>query len=130
MRILALDIGNRRTGIAVNDPMGWNQAQPLQTILTIHLIEELPKIIAEYNIEKIVVGMPYQEDGTVSGQGHKIMNIVKEIQTHLKKNIPIKYWDESLTSKEAEEFLIQADVSRKKRKKESDTLAAALILKF
>ncbi|MBI2026854.1 MAG: Holliday junction resolvase RuvX [Deltaproteobacteria bacterium] len=126
MRILALDIGDKRTGIAVSDPMGWNQAQPVKTILTIHLLDELPKLIAEYSIEKVVIGMPYQDDGTVSGQGKKIMKKVESVKGVI--NIPIVFWDESLSSREAEEFLIHAGLSRKKRKSVSDTLAAVLIL--
>ncbi len=126
MRILGLDIGDKRIGLAVNDPLGWNKAQPLKVIERIHFLNELPKIIDEYNIETIVAGIPKGDRGELTPQARKIMKFIDEIKK--KVSMPIILWDETLSSFEAESILISADVSRKKRKEISDKLAAAIIL--
>ena len=126
MRILGLDVGDKRVGVAINDPMGWGKAQPLATLERKNLLHELPKIIEEYNIEKIVIGIPHTTGEKLSAQAKKIARFSKEIEKTMK--LPIVLWDETLSSVEAEEILISADVSRKKRKKLSDKVAATLIL--
>ncbi|MGM0602379.1 MAG: Holliday junction resolvase RuvX [Bacillota bacterium] len=128
MRILGLDYGNRRIGAALSDEMGWT-AQPL-TVIDMHghqeVLLELKKYIVKYNVEKIVVGMPYNMDGS-SG---KRVEITEAFINFLKNNLdlPIISWDERLTTSQAENVLIKADVSRQKRKKVIDKMAAALIL--
>lgn len=126
MRILALDVGDKRVGVAVNDPMGWHKAQPLKLVLRSDILKELPKMIEEYNIKKIIVGIPKNEDESLSEQGKKIMHFVRKLEKTV--SVPLITWDETLTSLEAEKILIEADVSRKKRKKSIDKLAATLIL--
>jgi len=125
-RILGLDIGDKRVGVAINDPLGWNKAQPLKVIERIHFLNELPKIIDEYTIEQIVAGIPKGEKGELTPQAKKTLKFIEEIKK--KVSVPIVLWDETLTTYEAESILIEADVSRKKRKEISDKLAAALIL--
>lgn len=126
MRILGLDIGDKRIGVAINDPLGWNKAQPLKVIERLYFLGELPKIIDEYNIERIVAGIPKGDKGELTPQAKKNMKFVEEIKK--KVSVPIILWDETLSTYEAESILIEADVSRKKRKKISDKLAAAIIL--
>jgi len=126
MRILGLDIGDKRVGVAINDPLGWNKAQPLKVIERINFFNELPKIIDEYSIQTIVAGIPKGEKGELTPQARKNLKFVEEIKK--KVSVPIVLWDETLTTYEAESILIEADVSRKKRKEISDKLAAALIL--
>ncbi len=128
MRILGIDYGNKRVGIAVSDAMGWT-AQPLAT-LKMHghkeLLEEIKEYIDKYNAEKIIVGMPYNMDGSMG----KRAEITQAFINFLKKNLDleIEIQDERLTSSQAENILLEADVSREGRKDVIDKLAAALIL--
>lgn len=128
LRILAIDYGNKRVGIAVSDALGWT-AQPLTT-LKMHghqdLLIEIKNLLDKYKVEKIVVGMPYNMDGTIG----KRAEITQAFINFLEKNLelPIILQDERLTSSQANNILLEADVSRKGRKKVIDKMAAALIL--
>lgn len=128
MRILGIDYGNKRVGIAVSDAFGWT-AQPLAT-LKMHghqeLLTEIKKYIKKYNVEEIIVGMPYNMDGSRG----KRAEITQSFINFLTKKIvlPIKLQDERLTTSQAKNILLEADVSRAGRKKVIDKLAAALIL--
>lgn len=127
-RILGLDVGNKTIGVAVSDLLGYT-AQGVTTIRRETLdkdLEVLQEFIREYDVELVVVGLPKNMNGTVGPQGQK----VKDFSNFLKKRIQpnIIYWDERLTTVEAERTLLEADVSRKKRKKVIDKLAAVYIL--
>jgi putative Holliday junction resolvase len=128
MRILGLDIGDRTIGIAVSDPLGFT-AQGITTIrrknITIDM-DELLKICKEYSVETIVAGLPKNMNGTVGPQSEKVLafcEILKE-----KIDIPIKMWDERLTTVAAHKAMLEADLSRAKRKKLVDKVAATYIL--
>ncbi len=123
-RILGLDVGEKRIGVAVSDPLGYT-AQGISTIKREDVVD-LKKIVGDYNIEKIVVGLPKNMDGSVGEQGKKILAFIEDLKKEI--NLPILTWDERLTTKEAEGVLLRADLSRAKRKKVIDKLAAALIL--
>lgn len=127
-RILGLDVGDKTIGVAISDLLGFI-AQGVTTIRRESLdkdLEQLKEIINQYDVELIVVGMPKNMNGTIGSQGQK----VKDFGNFLKKRIKpdIVYWDERLTTVEAERTLIEADISRKKRKKVIDKLAATYIL--
>lgn len=128
LRILAIDYGNKRVGIAVSDAMGWT-AQPLSTI-EMHghreLLEELNKYIEKYDVKKIIVGMPYNMDGTKGKRAEITQAFINFLKNNL--DIPVEIQDERLTSSQAENILLEADVSREGRKKVIDKLAASLIL--
>lgn len=132
-RILCLDVGDKRIGVAVSDPFGMT-AQSLATILRHHFKEDCRKISAfinEYNVKKVLVGLPLNSEGQEGPQAKKIRFFVEGFEKELKQSeleIKVELWDESLSSKEAEEFLLEAELSRKKRRKVIDKLAAALIL--
>lgn len=128
MRILGLDVGDRTIGVAVSDPLGLTA----QGITTINRkkedddIAELKKICAKYSVETIVCGLPKNMNGTVGEQGQKVLefcNILKD-----KVEIPIKMWDERLTTAAAERAMLEANLSRAKRKKIVDKMAATYIL--
>jgi putative Holliday junction resolvase len=128
MRILGLDIGDRTIGIAISDPLGFT-AQGITTIrrknITIDM-DELLKICKEYSVETIVAGLPKNMNGTVGPQSEKVLafcEILKE-----KIDIPIKMWDERLTTVAAHKAMLEADLSRAKRKKLVDKVAATYIL--
>ncbi len=124
MRIMGLDVGEKRIGVAVSDPLGYT-AQGVSTIKRENA-EELKKIVSDYNIAKIVVGLPKNMNGSIGEQGKKVLDFIEELKKKI--NLPILTWDERLTTKEAEGVLLRADLSRAKRKKVIDKLAAVLIL--
>ncbi|MGB9813058.1 MAG: Holliday junction resolvase RuvX [Thermovenabulum sp.] len=128
MRILGLDIGEKRIGIALSDELGIT-ARGLMVLQRKGISEDAKKIIEickENKAGKIVIGLPINMNGTY-GQG---VENVKKFGKKLKSLHPIEivYWDERLTTLAAEKVLIDADVSRKKRKGVIDKLAAVLIL--
>lgn len=127
-RMMGLDIGDKRIGVAVSDEMGWT-AQPIVTISRTSLekdAEKLKQILDEYMVKKIVVGLPRALSGKITPQTQKVLDFIEEIKK--KWAIPIEAWDEWFTTKEAERILISADMSRKKRKGVIDQLSAVLIL--
>jgi putative Holliday junction resolvase len=133
MRILCLDIGTKRIGVAVSDPMGWT-AQPLGVIqrkTKMRDFDEIFKYITETRAEKLLVGVPLDSDGGIGRSAKNILGLVDGIRAFLKDKdcgIPIETWDESYSTADAESHLIGADVSRKKRRKVIDKMAAQMIL--
>jgi len=128
MRILGLDYGSKRIGVAMSDELGIT-AQGLATIIRKNqkqAIEEIAEWIKTYSVEKIVIGYPIKLDGTEGIQCEKIRKFAKLLEA--KFRIPVITWDETLTTKEAECILIQANMRRDKRKQVVDKLAATLIL--
>jgi len=128
MRVLALDAGDKRIGVAVSDPLGII-AQGVTVITRKNLeadLKEIEKIIGEYKAESVVVGMPINMDGTKGKSAEKVNEFVETLKSRL--SIPVYTYDERLSTKESEKFLISADVSRKKRKSVIDKMAAQLIL--
>ena len=127
-RILGLDVGDRCVGVAISDPLQFT-AQGLTTIIRESKVKDLAAIeslIKEHNINTIVVGLPKNMNGTLGPQGEKVQKFAKKISN--KFNIEIIYVDERLTTVSAEKILIEADLSRNKRKKVVDKVAASFIL--
>ena len=127
-RIMGLDIGDKTIGVAVSDIMGIT-AQGVKTIRRESKkkdIEELKNIIKERQVNKIVSGLPKNMNGTLGPQGEKVLKLCELIKEET--GLEIDFWDERLTTVAAERSLIEGDVSRKKRKKVIDMLAAVIIL--
>jgi putative Holliday junction resolvase len=128
MRILGLDVGERTIGIAISDPLGYT-AQGLTTIRRKNLkidIEELKKICDEYSVESILMGFPKNMNGTIGPSGEKAIELSKILEEEL--HMPVKLWDERLTTVAAHKAMLEADLSRAKRKKIVDKIAAMYIL--
>jgi putative Holliday junction resolvase len=128
MRVLGLDFGEKRIGVAVSDPLGII-AQGVTVIerKTIDYdLKTINGIIAEYGAESVVVGMPINMDGTRGKSAEKVSEFVDLLKASA--GIPVATYDERLSTKESEKFLISSDVSRKKRKNVIDKIAAQLIL--
>lgn len=128
MRILSLDVGDKTIGVAVSDPLGFT-AQGLTTIRrknTGYDIQELSKICTEYSVETIVCGLPKNMNGTIGIQGEKVLEFCEIIKQNIQ--IPLKMWDERLTTAAAHRAMLEADLSRTKRKKIVDKIAAVYIL--
>lgn len=127
MRIMGLDVGQKRIGIALSDPMGWTaQGHSVLQRSSKDDMAALKALCAEQEVDLIVVGFPLNMNGT---EGPKAMEI-KEFASSLGEytGLPIELWDERLTTVTAEKILIQADVSRRKRRQVIDKMAAAFIL--
>jgi putative holliday junction resolvase len=128
MRILAIDHGSKRMGIAISDELKMI-AQPLEYILSepfAAFLDRLKKIIHEKEVEMILVGMPRNMDGSYGPAALKVEEFIAVLKDAIV--IPIKAWDERLTSAQANRFLLQADVRRAKRKEKVDKTAAAILL--
>ncbi|KAF1086597.1 putative Holliday junction resolvase [Sporotomaculum syntrophicum] len=129
MRIMGIDFGDRKIGIAVSDLLGWT-AQGVETIVRQpSMAKDLDKIKAiaqKYEVDKIVVGLPRNMNGTTGPQGEKALVFAEKIRQHL--HLPVETWDERLTTAAAERLLISADVRRSKRRQVIDKMAAAIIL--
>ncbi|MDB6030873.1 MAG: rnhD [Verrucomicrobiales bacterium] len=128
MRILALDHGTKRIGVAVSDEMKMI-ATPLEFILAepfAPVVERLKQLIREKEVEMILVGLPRNMDGSYGPAALKVQEFVAVLKETIA--VPIKLWDERLTSAQANRFLIAADVRRNKRKEKVDKTAAAILL--
>lgn len=127
-RLMGLDVGDKTIGVAVSDLL-MITAQGVTTVKRTNIkndINELKKIIKEYNVTKIVSGLPKMLDGTIGIQGEKVLEFLDKLKQHVE--LPIELEDERFTTTISERMLIQADVKRKKRKEVIDKLAAAQIL--
>lgn len=128
MKVMGLDYGDRRIGVAVSDAFGWT-AQGLEVIERRGDNSELGKIaylIRDLEIGEVVVGLPKNMNGTVGPRGEICIEFANQLKELL--GLPVHLWDERLTTRSAERALLEADVSRKKRKQVVDKLAASLIL--
>jgi putative Holliday junction resolvase len=127
-RILGLDVGSRRIGVAVSDPLGIT-AQGLETLQRRnkrHDYEHLQRVIREYQVKEIVVGLPLRMSGAEGIQSEKMRAFAEELKK--KFGLPVHLWDERLTSAEANRFLRETEMSIEKRGKAVDRMAAVLIL--
>lgn len=128
-RALSLDIGNKTIGLALSDPLGLT-AQGLETIRRSILREDLQKlgaVVERYSIETFVVGLPKNMNGS---EGERCQ-LVRAFAKHLRAEFPtveVVFWDERLSTVAAERSLLEADVSRAKRRKVIDKMAAVYIL--
>ena len=126
--ILGIDLGKKRTGIAVSD-INQKIASPLKVIENMkfnEILNILEKIVTERNICAIIVGDPINMDGSIGPKSQSSRSFIKNLSEEL--DIPILLWDERLTTVSAERSLIEADISRKKRQKVIDKIAASIIL--
>jgi putative Holliday junction resolvase len=128
MRILGLDVGTKTIGVAVSDEMGWT-GQGIGTIRRTNIradLAELNEYLQQYAVEKIVVGVPRNMNGSIGRAAEQVYFFIEQLRE--KFPIPIDTWDERLSTVAAERVLLEADMSRGKRKKVIDKVAAALIL--
>ncbi len=127
-RVLGLDVGARRIGVAISDPLGIT-AQGLETLHRKNKkydLQFLNRIIREYDVQEIVVGLPLRMSGAEGIQAGKIQEFAEDLRKRFK--IPVHLWDERLTSAEANRLLRETDLSIEKRGKAVDRMAAILIL--
>jgi putative Holliday junction resolvase len=130
MRAMGLDVGSKTVGVAVSDELGWT-AQGLKTLKINEEkqefgFEEIGQLIKEYQVDTVVIGFPKNMNGTIGPRGEASKQYAAEVENRF--GVPTVLWDERLTTMAAERVLLEADVSRKKRKKVIDKMAAVMIL--
>ena len=129
MRLLGIDYGEKRIGLAITDPLKIF-VKPFDTIdndSIANVIEKLKLIIKTQQIEKIILGLPVSVSGEESTKTIEVKDFYNELLKNL--DVPINFWDERYSTVEANEFLIKKGVNWKKSRKEIDKIAAAVILK-
>ena len=128
MRVLGLDIGDKRIGVALSDPQGL-----LASALTIIErrdsaadIQAILDLVEKHGVERIVIGLPLSLDGSIGQQAEKVQAFAKMLGQ--KVDVPVESWDERLSTVAAERLLIEVGAKRAKRKKQRDAIAASFIL--
>lgn len=130
-RIIGLDVGSKTIGVAVSDAMGWT-AQGIDTLRINEEnedfgIDQLIKIIDEYNVDTVIIGLPKNMNNSIGPRGEASIQF-KDLLQQERPELKMVMWDERLSTVGAERTLLEADVSRKKRKKVIDKMAAVFIL--
>lgn len=129
MRIMGIDFGDSRIGIAVSDPLGWT-AQGLDTIQWKGSMErpaeQIKQLVEQYNVEKIVVGLPKNMNGTVGPSGEKAIEFGELLSK--KTGLEVVKWDERLTTVAANRMMHEVGMKTSKKKGSVDRIAAVLIL--
>ncbi|MDY6843292.1 MAG: Holliday junction resolvase RuvX [Spirochaetota bacterium] len=128
MRILGIDPGEKRIGIAVSCELALI-AQGLEMIERVNLkkdIEKIVNIIEDFHVERVVVGLPKNMNGTLGNEADKVFEFISHLEKAIK--IPIITWDERLSTVAVNKMLIKANMSRNKRRQVVDKLAAVYIL--
>ena len=129
MRIMGIDFGDSRIGIAVSDPLGWT-AQGLDTIEwkgpAEHAAEKIRQLAEQYGVEKIVIGLPRNMNGTIGPSGEKA-NEFGELLARV-TGLEVIKWDERLTTVAANRMMHEVGMKTSKKKKSVDRIAAVLIL--
>lgn len=126
-RILALDVGDRRIGIAVSDPLGYT-AQPIETYTRVGYgpdTRHICELASRYETDQILCGLPLNMDGTQGFQAQKVQEFAAKLE---EAGMSISYYDERMTTVLAENALLEGDVRRDNRKKKVDMVAAVMIL--
>lgn len=128
MRVLGLDVGERRIGVAISDPLGIT-AQRLTLIARTTLADDiraLAGLVAEHGAEAVVVGLPLTMQGTMGEQAQRVMQVIDALRAAVP--CPVHVSDERLSTAQGERTLISMDTSRRRRKELIDQVAAQLIL--
>ena len=126
-RIIALDVGDRRIGIAVSDPLGFT-AQPVETYTRVGYgpdTRRIAQLASQYETNRILCGLPLNMDGTQGFQTQKVREFAAKLE---ETGLTVEFYDERMTTVLAEGALLEADMRRENRKKKVDMVAAVMIL--
>ena len=124
MKVLAVDLGGKRTGFAVSDPAG-KMALALPTLLDVTAVD-VAQVAEEQQAETIVVGLPLNMDGTTGPAAQRSLEFAEELRFHV--DVPVVTWDERLSTAEGDRRLREAGLDRKERRQRADVAAAVVIL--
>lgn len=128
MKILGLDVGSKTIGVAVSDELNLI-AQGVTTLKRKGLrqdVKQLLKMIEEHSVEKIIVGLPKNMNGSIGPSAKMVLSLIEELKKFIE--LPVITWDERLSTVAAQNALLEADMSRKKRRRVINKVAAILIL--
>ncbi len=128
MRILCLDVGDKKIGVALSDPT-HSIAQALKVYRRNSLkddLREFRNIISEYDIERIVIGLPKDLSGAIGKKAQEVIGFAEALEKHV--DVPVVLWDERFTTNEAHRVFEMASISHKKRRPYLDMMASQLIL--
>lgn len=128
MRILGIDFGLKRIGLAISDESAiiGHGIGTIRRTDTVRDIGEIKKTIDHYGVDKMVIGLPKNMNGTLGKSAEEVLAFIEELQKNT--SVPVETWDERLSTVAAERVLLDADMSRKKRKGVIDKVAASIIL--
>ena len=127
-RILGLDVGEKRIGVAVSDPQGI-LATPLAVIDRVEVTSDIMailRLVRQYEAERIVVGLPRSMDGSIGKQAEKVVTFTEKLRSHI--NIPVEFRDERLSTVSAKRLMQETSGKKSKKKVRDDAIAAAIIL--
>ena len=124
MKVLAVDLGTKRTGFAISDP-GGKMALALPTLQDVTAVD-VAALAEEQGAQEVVVGLPLNMDGTTGPSARRALEFIEELKLHLA--VPVVPWDERLSTAEGQERLRQAGLDRRDRQKRADVAAAIVIL--
>jgi putative Holliday junction resolvase len=128
MRVMGLDMGKKTIGVAVSDESGLT-AQPVTTIKRSSLrkdLDELVRLIKEYSVTTIVVGLPVNMNGTMGPATESVLKFIDDLKE--RTGLPVETWDERLSTAAVTKVLLEGDISRARRKEVVDKMAASYIL--
>jgi putative Holliday junction resolvase len=128
VRILALDVGHKRIGVALSDPLGIT-AQGLTTLIRRSLAQDLKAIrelVEQHDVQDIIVGLPMRLNGSLGPEAVAVSQFIEQLQEVVE--LPVRQWDERFTTVQAERALLEGNVRRSKRKELRDKVAATLLL--
>lgn len=128
MKYMGLDVGDRNIGIAISSGIIAQGLCVYKRIEDKKDIEYINKLIEEHSVFKVVVGLPKNMNGSIGFQGEKVIKFCDDLKAILPSNVGIEFMDERLTTVLANNFMLEADMSRKKRKNIVDKIAAQIIL--
>jgi putative Holliday junction resolvase len=126
-RLLGLDLGDRRIGVAVSDPTGFlaSALQVLPSVGRSRDAAEVARIAVEEQADAVVVGVPVNMDGSYGAQAEKSRKFGAALE---QRGLPVVFWDERLTTVEAQRYLRETGVGRQRRRETLDGAAAAILL--
>jgi len=128
VRILGIDLGEKRVGLALSDPLGYT-AQGLETLRVKNKKEtlaSLAEICKKNEVQEIVIGLPVNMNGSYGPKAEEVQTLVPVLEKIT--GVPVRTWDERLTSRQAGRLMIEEGLSRRKQRNNSDRMAATLIL--
>ena len=124
MKVLAVDLGTKRTGFAISDPSG-KMALALPTLQDVTAVD-VAVLAEDHGAEEVIVGLPLNMDGTTGPSARRALKFIEELKLHV--IVPVVPWDERLSTAEGQERLRQAGLDRRDRHKRADVAAAIVIL--
>ena len=127
-RIMGLDIGDKRIGVALSDPLGW-MASPSEVVLgesDAVALTKISELIQRHEVERVVVGLPRSLDGSLNQQAIKVQAFAEELSRRI--TIPLEFWDERLSTVAANRLMVDAGTKKGDKKLKRDAISSALVL--